>query len=101
MMYEDHWDKKAKALVGTSPALVLLRGAVAEALRDAYLVGNADGSAEGTATAEELISTADYIKVRLDNWGPTPLVCDSHSAFRLFLSLVLSETADFVKGLRA
>jgi hypothetical protein len=65
------------------------------------LRGNADGSAEGTATTEELISAADYIKVRLDNWGPTPLVRDSHSAFQLFLSLVLSETADFVKGLRA
>lgn len=54
------------------------------------LRGNTDGSAEGTASVEELRACADYIQRRLDNWQPGRSESDEH--LRLFIKSALAES---------
>jgi hypothetical protein len=62
------------------------------------LRGCADGSAEGTATADELLLIGQYINARLRCWGDDR--SRSEAAFHDFLLAVMAETASFRWKLR-
>lgn len=80
-----------KSLLDLATTPAVMHGGVCLYSVAMTLRGNIDGSAEGTASLEELRACADYLQRRLDRWEPRRRT-DSDEHLRRFIEAALAES---------
>ncbi len=101
-MTEQEYDKQLKAMRDVVSGKRCWRFGDVDCIYNVAIAlrSNADGSAEGTASATELVLYADYLVIRNQQWVECSRDPPSDNAIRALIGFVLVETAEFVTNLK-